>query len=82
MGGTFGGGFAEEHQLPATSLRRIPEGVDFATAASFTTAYLTAYVSLVRRGDLQAGETLAGAWRGRRRGAGGRRSGQASGRDA
>ena len=58
MGGAFGGGFAEEHQLPASRLRRIPDDADFATAASFTTAYLTAYVSLVRRGALQAGETL------------------------
>lgn len=58
MGGTFGGGFAEQHQLAETSLRPFPEGVEFALAACFTTAYLTAYVSLVRRGDLQAGETL------------------------
>jgi len=39
-------------------LRRIPEDTDFATAASFTTAYLTAYVALVRRGELLSGETL------------------------
>lgn len=58
MGGTFGGGFAEEHQLPVTSLRRIPGNADFAIAASYTTAYLTAYVSLVRRGELAKGETL------------------------
>jgi NADPH2:quinone reductase len=58
MGGGFSGAFAEQNQLPATALRRIPDGADFATAASFTTAYLTAYVALVRRGTLQAGETL------------------------
>lgn len=58
MGGGIGGGFAEEHQLPAARWRHIPDGVDYATAAGFTTAYLTAHVSLVRRGDLQAGETL------------------------
>lgn len=58
FGGTLGGGFAEEAQMPATSLRRIPEGVDFATAAGFTAAYLTAYVALVRRGELKDGEWL------------------------
>jgi NADPH2:quinone reductase len=58
MGGGFGGGFAQEAQLPAAAIRRIPDGVDFTTAAGFTTAYLTAYVSLVRRGALQAGEWL------------------------
>ena len=58
MGGALTGGFAEEALLPADRLRRVPDGVDFATAASFTTAYLTAYVSLVRRADLQKGEWL------------------------
>ncbi len=58
MGGGLGGGFAEVHQLPAERWRHIPDGVDFATAAGFTTAYITAYVSLVRRADLQSGETL------------------------
>jgi NADPH2:quinone reductase len=58
VGGGVSGGFAEECQLPASALRRIPEGADFATAAAFTTAYLTAYVALVRRGELQSGESL------------------------
>lgn len=58
FGGVLGGGFAEEAQMPAASLRRIPDGIDFATAAGFTAAYLTAYVALVRRGELQAGEWL------------------------
>jgi NADPH2:quinone reductase len=58
VGGGFSGAFAEECQLPASSLRRIPEGADFVTAAAFTTAYLTAYVALVRRGELQSGESL------------------------
>lgn len=58
VGGGFSGAFAQENQLAAASLRKIPDGADFATAASFTTAYLTAYVALVRRGELQAGETL------------------------
>jgi NADPH2:quinone reductase len=58
VGGGVTGAFAQECQLPAGSLRPMPEGTDFATAGSFTTAYLTAYVALVRRGELQAGETL------------------------
>jgi NADPH2:quinone reductase len=58
VGGALSGGFAEEAQGPESSYRAIPVGADYATAASFTTAYLTAYVSLVRRGELQKGETL------------------------
>lgn len=58
VGGAFTGGFAEQRQLPEASLRRVPDGADLAIAACFTTAYLTAYVALVRRGRLQAGETL------------------------
>lgn len=58
VGGGLGGGLAEEHQLPAARWRPVREGVDFATAAGFTTAYLTAHVSLVRCGALQSSETL------------------------
>jgi NADPH:quinone reductase len=58
MGGAVTGGFAEEAQAPESSYRLIPGHADYATAASFTTAYLTAYVSLVRRGELARGETL------------------------
>jgi NADPH2:quinone reductase len=58
VGGGFSGAFAQESQVAASSLRAIPDDTDYATAAAFTTAYLTAYVSLVRRGELQKGETL------------------------
>jgi NADPH2:quinone reductase len=58
MGGGIIGCFAEENQLRESALRPIPEGVDFATAACFRTAYITAYVALVRRGALEPGETL------------------------
>jgi NADPH2:quinone reductase len=58
LGGGLTGAFAEEAIRPAASLRPLPDGADFATAASFTTAYLTAYVALVRRAQLQAGEWL------------------------
>ena len=52
------GGYAEEMQVPAASLRTIPNGVGYGEAASFTVAYLTAYVALVRRARLEAGEWL------------------------
>jgi NADPH2:quinone reductase len=58
VGGGLTGGFAEECNLPASVIRPIRDGVDFATAAAFTTAYLTAYVSLVRRAQLGPGEVL------------------------
>jgi NADPH2:quinone reductase len=58
IGGGLTGGFAEECQLPAAAVRAVPDDADFATAAAFTTAYLTAYVALVCQGELQAGETL------------------------
>jgi NADPH2:quinone reductase len=58
MGGGLSGAFAEEAQGPESSYRLLPASVDYATAASFTTAYLTAYVSLVRRSTLECGETL------------------------
>ncbi|MEI9995362.1 MAG: NADPH:quinone oxidoreductase family protein [Rhizomicrobium sp.] len=52
------GGYAEEMQVAAASLRTIPQGIGYAEAASFTVAYLTAYVALVRRARLEAGEWL------------------------
>lgn len=58
VGGAFTGGFAQYRHLDQSQVRHIPKDTDFATAASFTTAYLTAYVSLVRRADLARGETL------------------------
>jgi NADPH2:quinone reductase len=52
------GCFAEEIQVAATALRPIPPNVDYATAAGFTAAYLTAYVGLVRRAQIAKGEWL------------------------
>lgn len=52
------GCFAEQILLPDTAVRRIPGGLDFAQAAAFQAAAVTAYVALVRRGNLAAGETL------------------------
>lgn len=52
------GAFAELITLPASQVRAIPDGLDFATAASYQAAAITAYVALVRCGHLQRGETL------------------------
>ena len=52
------GCFAEEAQVSATALRPIPPNVDYATAAGFTAAYLTAYVGLERRAQIAQGESL------------------------
>lgn len=57
-GGARFGGFAEYIAVPAAGLQAKPVNFTFEEAASYPAAYLTAYVSLVRRGTLQAGETL------------------------
>ncbi len=52
------GMMAEEVNVPAAALHPKAPAMDWAQAASFPAAWLTAYVSLVRRGQLQRGETL------------------------
>lgn len=52
------GCFAEEIVVPASSIRHLPRGFSYEQGAAYPAAYLTAYVALVRRGSLQAGETL------------------------
>ncbi len=52
------GCYAEEVQRDASTLRLMPDGVGYAEAASFTVGYLTGYVALVRRAELQKGEWL------------------------
>src|SRR4029077_6606294 len=52
------GCFAEEIHVAANAVRPIPQGVDYATAAGFTAAYLTAHVGLVRRAQIAKGEWL------------------------
>ena len=56
VAGTRLGSFAEVAAVDAGTARRVPAGMDDATAAAVGAAYLTAYVSLVRLGALQAGE--------------------------
>lgn len=57
-GGARFGGFAEYAIVHADGQQKKPENLSFDQAASYSAAYLTAYVALVRRGRLQAGETL------------------------
>ncbi len=52
------GGFAEAVNVPVDNDRAMPKAMNYAQAASYQTAYLTAYVALKERGHLQRGETL------------------------
>ncbi|MFN0306279.1 MAG: NADPH:quinone oxidoreductase family protein [Burkholderiales bacterium] len=52
------GAIAESIVVPASQVRQIPGGLDFAHSAAFHTGALTAYVALVRRALLVRGETL------------------------
>lgn len=52
------GGFAEAINLPAEQVRAIPGTLSYEKAAAYQTTYLTAYVALTIRGQLEAGETL------------------------
>jgi NADPH:quinone reductase len=56
--GAHGGAFVEELVAPASELRRVPPGFSLAEGAAYGVTALTAWVALVRRGALQAGETL------------------------
>jgi NADPH2:quinone reductase len=58
MGGARLGGFAAFLAAPAAALDPVPHGWSYAEAAAYPAAALTAYVALVRRGRLTAGETL------------------------
>jgi NADPH2:quinone reductase len=54
----FGGGYTEEMVTDARAVVRIPDGMDFATAAAFPVAYGTSHLALIHRGHLQPGEWL------------------------
>jgi NADPH2:quinone reductase len=56
VGGTRTGAFAEYAVVAETALRAKPERLSFAEAAAVGAAYLTAYVSLVRRARVEPGE--------------------------
>ena len=52
------GGLAERVVVGSGALRKIPENMDFKTAASFAMVYTTSYYALKQRANLKAGETL------------------------
>jgi NADPH2:quinone reductase len=56
VGGSRLGGFAEYAVMTKDSVRPKPTGLSFAQASAYGVAYLTAYVALVRRAQLQPGE--------------------------
>ncbi|WP_426164231.1 zinc-binding dehydrogenase [Sandarakinorhabdus sp. DWP1-3-1] len=56
--GGRGGCFAERLTLPAPAVRPVPAGLSDAEAAAFTVGALTAWVGLMTRGRLQAGERV------------------------
>jgi NADPH:quinone reductase len=58
VGGARLGGFAQFACLPVAGLQKKPENLSWAQAAAYPAAYLTAYVALVCRANLQAGEAL------------------------
>lgn len=56
MGGAKTGAFAEFAAVPARSLRPVPSGLDWPSAASLGAAYTTAYTALVELGGLKPGQ--------------------------
>jgi NADPH2:quinone reductase len=54
----FVGAIAQRAVMPAAALEPVPPGWDWASAAGWRVGAMTAYVSLVTRGALRAGETL------------------------
>lgn len=52
------GGFAELAVAPARSVHPVPMGMTFEEAAAFPIVYGTAFVSVVQRGAVKAGETV------------------------
>ena len=56
VGGARIGGVSEFAVTPAAGLRPKPERMSFSQAAGYGTAYITAYVALVRRAQMEPGE--------------------------
>ncbi len=52
------GAFAEYRVAPSHSIRPLPAGLDYAEGAAHTAGMLTAYVALVRLGQIKARETV------------------------
>jgi putative PIG3 family NAD(P)H quinone oxidoreductase len=53
-----GGGYAEFATAPASTLMRVPDGIDLVRAAGITEVFITAYLNVFREAALQPGETL------------------------
>ncbi|HXQ11113.1 MAG TPA: NADPH:quinone oxidoreductase family protein [Caulobacteraceae bacterium] len=58
VGGARIGGFSDYALTHALALRPKPELLSFSEAAAYGAAYLTAYVALVRRAEIEPGEWL------------------------
>jgi NADPH2:quinone reductase len=58
LAATGHGGFAEEVVMPAAGVMALPQGMDFAAAASFPIVYGTSHHGLKDRAQLRTGETL------------------------
>lgn len=58
LGETVRGTYAEYVSLPVRQLYRLPKDFDFHQAAAAALVYQTAWHSLVKRGNLQKGETV------------------------
>jgi NADPH:quinone reductase len=58
LAATGHGGFAEEVLMPAAGVMALPQGMDYAAAASFPIVYGTSHHALKDRAQLRAAETL------------------------
>jgi NADPH:quinone reductase-like Zn-dependent oxidoreductase len=58
LGETVRGTYAEYIALPARQLYKLPENFDYQSAAAAALVYQTAWHSLIKRGQLQAGESV------------------------
>jgi NADPH:quinone reductase-like Zn-dependent oxidoreductase len=59
LGETMRGTYAEYVRLPIRQLYKLPEGFDYHAAAAAALVYQTAWHSMVKRGEVKAGETVA-----------------------
>ena len=59
LGETTRGTYCEFISLPVRQLHKIPNGFDYHKAAASALVYQTAWHSMVRRGEVKAGETVA-----------------------
>lgn len=59
LGETIRGTYAEYVCVPVRQLFKLPHGFEFRSAAAAALVYQTAWHSMVRRGEVKAGETVA-----------------------